>query len=261
MLYETGAERAFLTPVERWLSQSSDSSSLESFLASLRITKQMVCQRWGIMDRDVLYNYSFEIVSSAQVWKRKGSSWHCWQPSTEPWFVLSSGRLAFEKDSHNLCKSFGTLPLYNGTTYHSLSCQFVLSSPHSSTFLPQPCSSFFIVSAFSLFFFFSAPSRLSGRPPRGAFCRCWGPTLTDRQRDRDSGSVTELSGTQWPRHPHRWGDKWLNEPLYTLAHWDLRWILVLARCLFAPVVEAFSKESWMARLSWKGMRFAWFRTK
>lgn len=46
-----------------------------------------------------------------RVWRRKCSSWHCWELSTEPWFVLLSGRLVFEKDSHSLCKSFVTLPV------------------------------------------------------------------------------------------------------------------------------------------------------
>lgn len=61
MLYETGADKPFL----RLVVGSRSSSSLESFLASLRVNKQTLHQRWGMMDCDVLCNDSFEILSSA----------------------------------------------------------------------------------------------------------------------------------------------------------------------------------------------------
>lgn len=33
-----------------------------------------------------------------------------------------------------------------------------------------------------------------------------------------TASLSESSGTQWPQRPHRWCDKWVNEPLYRVTH-------------------------------------------
>lgn len=172
------------------------------------------------------------------VWKRRISSWRWWQPSTEQWFVLMSGQIVFggiltALVNHLQLSSlkwnnipFSLLSICLPLSLTSLFCSpllFFLLSLHSNTYSS--------LTLCGLVFF---SSRLSVHPPHPDFCWCWGPTLTDRQRDHDSGSVTECSGTQWPQLQHWWGDKWLNEPPYTLTHWDPR--RILASFQGAPVV-------------------------
>lgn len=79
-----------------------------------------------------------------QVWKRKGSSWRCWQSSTEQWFVLTSGQIVFEKDSHSSCKS--SLALLLKMEQHTILSFVNLSSDLPLFLTPAPL---FIVSAFS----------------------------------------------------------------------------------------------------------------
>lgn len=76
-----------------------------------------------------------------QVWKRKGSSWRCWQPSTEQWFVLAYGPILFEIDSHSSCKS--SLALLLKMEQHTILWSICLTLSLRLPSLPRPCSAFY----------------------------------------------------------------------------------------------------------------------
>lgn len=120
------------------------------------------------------------------------------------------------RDSHSSCKSSPALLLkMEQHTILSLSICLPLSLWPPS--LPHPCSSFYCLTLFGLSFFFSPVSSVNAPSSPSPLSMPRPPSVTDRQRDHACGSVTEPSGTQWPQLPHRWSDKWLNEPPYTLT--------------------------------------------
>lgn len=80
--------------------------------------------------------------------------------------------------------------------------------------LLSPGSSFYFTSIRAILFL----ARVSFRSTPAVFCQCGGPTLTDRHRAYETGSVTPPCASPWPRFPLQWGDKWL----WAFTLWDLR---------------------------------------
>lgn len=149
-----------------------------------------------------------------RVWNRRVNSW---QPSTERWFVLVWSVRVW-RDSHSSCKSSPALLLK--MEQHTILFFLPICLPLSlhPPSLPHPR-----LSVRTLFCAFTlrpvCQCALLSEPAVSAEAP---HSLTDREPVRTTLSHGP-GGSHWPCLLHRWGVKWLNELLYTLTHWDLRY--------------------------------------